>query len=98
MKVKDNEIVFLDFAFNSFERVMSLMEHERKKAAFEKIKNFYSHLNFENSSKKIFFKIGLATLLLFNQKYEYRGAKWALEKIVDRGRRSRDQKFKGLRI
>lgn len=81
LKLSKERAIYLDLASTAFERVVSSLRRERMSRSFKAIKNHSSHFNFENSSKKIFFKIGLATLLLTIQKYDYRSAKFALKKL-----------------
>lgn len=79
--MKQNRAIFLDFALRSFASIFDSLHKERLKRVFRDMKNEYNHDTFEKSSKKIFFKIGLATLLLTIQKSDYRGAKWGLQKL-----------------
>lgn len=78
LKVRDDRAIFLDYAANSFQKVFLSLSRQKKKEAFKSLKNHLSFQNFERSSKKIFFKIGLATLLLTMKKSVFRGAKWSL--------------------
>lgn len=81
LKLTQERAIYLDFAINAFGRIVAGLKKDRMRKGLKMIKNQSSHFNFENSSKKIFFKIGLATLMLTIQKYDYRSVKWSLKKM-----------------
>ena len=76
----ENNKLFFEYAALHFKITMESRIRERKKAAFKQIVKKAELRVFNKASNKIFFKIGLATLLLFNQKSEEKSVSWAFKK------------------
>ena len=81
IKKVENKSLFFEYAALHFKVILESKIRDREKEAFKVIKDNVLDKTFNTSSRKIFFKIGLGTLLLFSQKFDEKSTSYAFKKL-----------------
>lgn len=87
MKKFENKSLYMEYALSSLVKRIESAKRKRVGTCFKDLKKFSRFTDFEMNSKKIFYKIGFATLLVLGQKMNYRSIDLGFKKIVDEGKR-----------
>lgn len=82
MKRKENLQLYYDYALTSFINKIGVYKRRRLADSFCAMKKISRHSEFEKDSKKIFYKIGLATLMVVMQKINFRLKGQAYKRVV----------------
>lgn len=81
MQKHENREIFFEYACCTLASVIKRKVKINLFDGFSKIKKRGADQDFNNNSKKIFFKIGIATIILMTQKEKERGLMFALRRI-----------------
>lgn len=83
MKHDINKKVFLEYSLDFFNNSVEKMKEKRLKTLFKNLKQKSLSFNFENNSKKIFFKLAFASLIISFLKIKKNFTIFSFKKIKD---------------
>lgn len=85
MKKSENKSLFMEYALTSMVKKIEAGKRKRMNSCFNNLKKVSRFQEFEANSKKIFYKIGFATLIFLTHKLNFRRVGQAFKGIKDVG-------------
>ena len=98
LKKLENQRLYYDYALASLSNTFENMKRNKLSEALREIKRHKRDAAFLNDSKKIFYKIGLATFMVLTQKIKYRLKERAFRKAAYKPKSIKDRNLKSSYI